>query len=417
MPLIAARIFPGEENRRNCGSPYATIPAEPAMRIEKTKSKFVVYALIAAALAAAFSFVYLGRIRGDMSDFGVPYRNALRIMTGETLYRVEDGHLQFKYAPVSALFYVPLALLPFETAKVVWYCLELVLLFAIFWLSYRLLPDKKKGRWFVLGFSLLVMLKFIGREMELGQVNILIVFILTLMLAAIIKSRDVQAGVLWALSLFFKPYALVFLPYFILKKRFKIVAAGTAALAAGLAVPALFYGVQGNFEVLKEWIATLSLSTPGLMAVGDNASLLAFLRKVLPGSLAHFDRILWFAFGAAAAGAFLWMMGKAKKNRIRSPEILEAAFLMILIPLLSPLGWYYNYLYALLAVVVIMNNVSTLSRGWKYVCAVDLIMIGGTLQEVLGRTLFRFYTRHSLIVVNFLVLLVVLAYLRTKKSA
>jgi hypothetical protein len=387
------------------------------MRIKKSKSKFVVYALIAAAVVAVFSFIYLGWIKGDMSDFGVPYRNALRIMTGETLYRVEDGHLQFKYAPVSALFYVPLALLPFEAAKVVWYCLELVLLFAVFWLSYRLLPDKKRGPLFVLGFSLLVLLKFIGREMELGQVNILIVFILTSMLAAIVKTRDVQAGVLWALSLFFKPYALIFLPYFVLKKRFRIVAVGTAALAAGLAVPALFYGVRGNFEVLKEWISTLSLSTPGLMAVGDNASLLAFLRKVLPGGLAHFDRILWLAFGAAAAGVFLWMMGKAKKDRVGSPEILEAAFLMILIPVLSPLGWYYNYLYALLAVVVIMNNVPTFSRVWKYVIAIDLIIIGGTLREVLGKTLFRFYTHRSLAVVNFLVLLVVLINTRAKKSA
>jgi len=387
------------------------------MRIKKLKSKFVIYALIAAASVAVFSFIYLGWLKGDMSDFGVPYRNALRIMTGETLYRVEDGHLQFKYAPVSALFYVPLALLPLETAKVIWYCLELVLLFAVFWLSYRLLPDKKKGRWFVLGFSLLVMLKFVGREMELGQVNILIVFILTLMLAAIIKSRDVQAGVLWALSLFFKPYALVFLPYFILKKRFRVVAAGMAALAAGLAFPVLFYGVRGNFEVLKEWIATLSLSTPGLIAVGDNASLLAFLRKILPGSLAHFDGILWLAFGTGAAGVFLWMMAKAKKDRVRSPEILEAAFLMILIPVLSPLGWYYNYLYGLLAVVMIMNNISTFSRAWKYVTVVDAIIIGGTLREVLGKSLFRFYTHSSLVVVNFLVLLVVLAYIRAKKSA
>ncbi len=31
--------------------------------------------------------------------------------------------------------------------------------------------------------------------------------------------------------------------------------------------------------------------------------------------------------------------------------MLDFAFLLVLVPLLSPLGWYYNYLYGLPAVV------------------------------------------------------------------
>ncbi|MGA2586394.1 MAG: glycosyltransferase family 87 protein [Candidatus Aminicenantales bacterium] len=370
-------------------------------------------------IAAAFYGVYLGWVKHDMSDFGVCIKNGKRIVDGETLYPGEeiDKHLQFKYAPVSALFYAPLSRLPVETAKIIWYYLELILLFAVFWISYRLLPSRGAGPWFVMGLSLLVFLKYIGREIELGQVNILIIFLLITMLALSMKEKDLWAGGLWGISLIFKPYALVFLPYFILRKRFKLVASGLAVLFAGMLLPALFYGFAGNLTVLKEWALTLSKSTPGLMIVVDNASFYSFLTKALPGHPENVAKVLWLAFGLCAAVLFLWMMGQAKKRSIKKPEILEAAFLMILIPIFSPLGWFYNYLYGVLAVVLLMNFLPKLPPSWKTVLIVDFIMIGASLREILGKTLFRFYNYNSLMAINFLVILGALAYVRAKRIA
>jgi len=376
------------------------------------KKKVALWTLGGILLISLFTLAYVVHIQKDMSDFGVCYKNGQRIIRGETLYRVSDGHLQFKYAPVSALIYAPLALLPYESAKIIWYVLELCLLFAVFWISYKLLPSRLKGPWFILGLSFLVLLKFIGREIELGQVNILIIFVLTMMLATVVKKKDMTAGVLWGISLFVKPYALVFLPYFILKKRFKFIVTGLVILIAGLALPVLTFGFKGNLLVLKEWAFTLSKSTPGQIAAGDTASLYAFLWKILPGHPAFWTRILWLVIGLAVAVVFLWMIGEGRKRALKMPEILEAAFLMILIPLFSPLGWNYNYLYSVLAVVLVLNCWPKFPRLGKYVLAVDLILIGATLQEVLGKTLFRFYTYNSLIVINFLIVLAALAYIR-----
>ena len=382
-----------------------------------TKNKIALWTLGGILLISLFTLAYLVHIQKDMSDFGVCYKNGQRIIRGETLYRVSDGHLQFKYAPVSALIYAPLALLPYETAKVIWYVLELCLLFALFWVSYKLLPSRLKGPWFILGLSFLALLKFIGREIELGQVNILIIFVLIMMLRTVVKKKDVPAGILWGISLFVKPYALIFLPYFILKKRFKLIATGLIVLIVGLALPVLPFGFKGNLLVLKEWAFTLSRSTPGQIAAGDTASLYAFLWKILPGHPDFWTMFLWLVIGSAVGVVFLWMMGEGRKRDLNMPEILEAAFLMILIPFFSPLGWNYNYLYSVLAVVLILNYWPKFPHVWKYVLAVDLILIGATLQEVLGKTLFRFYTYNSLIVINFLIVLAALAYIRAKELA
>lgn len=367
------------------------------------------------AVLAALAAIYAGYVRGDMSDFGVPYRNAERILQGETLYRPSDGHLQYKYAPASALFYVPLALLPLETAKIIWYGLEVILLAGICAVGWRILPRKRKSAGFVIGFGFLASLKFLGREIELGQVNLLIIFLLVLMVGTYLAKRDAWAGCFWALSIFFKPYALVFLPYFVLKKRWKPLLSGLAVLGGGGLLPAVFYGFRGNLVVHREWIDRLSDSTPGLLAVGDNASLLAFFLKLFPGFPETIFQIAWAAAGFAIAALFLWMMRTAKAGDLRGAEVLEASFLLVLIPLFSPLGWYYNYLYALPAFFVLLNAWPLLSGTWKGVLAADFLLISGTLREILGKTLFDIYQRRSWVVVNFIIVLAALAHLRARK--
>jgi hypothetical protein len=379
--------------------------------------RIALFGLIGILLLGAFYGIYLGWVKKDMSDFGVCYRAGQRILWGETMYRTADGHLQYKYAPVSAIFYSAFASLPYEVAKVIWYYLELICLFAAFWISYRCLPSRENGTWFVIGLGLLIFAKYTGREIELGQVNIFIIFLLVLMLLALIKKKEVASGALWGISVFFKPYALVFLPYFLLKKRFRIVVSGLAVLAIGLVAPALIFGWQGNLVVLREWVGTLSHSTPNLLAVSDNASLYAFLWKLLGWQQRLWVEILFGTVFAAIGAVFLWMMWQGKKSSLQRPETLEAAFLFTLIPLFSPLGWYYNYLYALPAVVLLLNDIGRFPPALKYILAGNFLVIGGSLREILGKTLFRFYNRKSLMVINSLVVLFYLAYVRLKKRA
>jgi hypothetical protein len=372
-------------------------------------------AALAVFVLAALTVAYAVQLRKDMTDFGVCYQAGERIRAGETLYRASDGHLQYKYAPAASILYAPFSLLPRRTANAAWFAFELFLMAACFALAYGVLSPPRRAPVLVLGLSFLVLGKFIGREFELGQVNFLILGLILTSLAFLQKKRDGYAGAAWALSLFFKPYALVFLPYFLLRKRFRIVASGALVLAAGLAAPAFFYGWSGNLGILAEWFRTLSQSTPILLQVGDNASLYAILAKHLGGGTA--SNALFLGSAVALGVILLVVMFRAGRQAIPHSETLEFAFLLVLVPMLSPLGWYYNYLYGLGAAAVILNGFSRLSPVWKYLAAADLFMIGGTLREILGKTAFRFYTHHSLVAVNFLVLLAILARLRATKDA
>ena len=360
--------------------------------------------------------IYIFWVKKDMSDFGVCYQAGKRIMMGETLYRAADGHLQYKYSPCSAVFFSLFSLLPQEAAKLIWYALELILLGIVYVVSYGLLPHKLKPKGWVIGLSFLVLLKFTAREIELGQINILIIFLLLMVLVALLKKKDTGSGVLWGVSLLFKPYALVFLPYFLLKKRIRVILFGMSTVLVGLLLPSLFYGMRGNIVVLGEWRQSLSLSTSPLLSVYDNASLHAFFLNIVPSENRDLAWVFILGLAVLTGAAFLWLMGKGKKAGLQKPEVLEFSYLCILIPLLSPLGWYYNYLYSLLAVVVLLNDFESFPSLGKFFLVMNFIVIGASLREILGKEAFRFYTGYSLVALNHLIILFFLFYLRLRQA-
>jgi hypothetical protein len=357
---------------------------------------------------------YQYHVKKDMTDFGVCYQGGERIVKGEVLYQTSDGHLQYKYSPVSAVFFSVLTLFPYDVAKLLWYFLELYLLFLSLALSYDILPAQYKKKGCVVAFSFFILLKFIGREIELGQVNILMYFLLLMMIKALLEKKDVQGGLLWGFSIFFKPYALVFLPYFFLRKRLKLLASGMATLVIGFLLPVFFYGLEKAIFVLKEWQRTLSLSTRPLIVQYDNASVYAFFLKNLP---ANKEKLAWGLSFSLIFAAGLFLLGiifKGKKKGLLKPEVLECSYLLVLIPFLSPMGWYYNYLYSILAVVFLVNLIDRFPAALKYILIADFVFIGASLSEVLGKKGYHFYTQHALVFVGYLIILFYLVYSRFK---
>jgi hypothetical protein len=315
------------------------------------------------------------------------------------------------------LFFAGFSALPLEAAKALWYILMWAFAAASFFLSSRLLAAEPGKKTALISLSFLTLLKFLGREVELGQANLLIIFALTLMLFLYLRGKETAAGLLWGFSLFFKPYALVFAPYLALKKSFKTLAAGISLLLAGLAVPSLFYGLRGNIQVLKEWPSTLSRSTAGLLSVYDNASLPAFFLKILGPSGSKIAGMIFAGALAVLASVFFWMIRRGiRSSASLRPEVLECSFLFILIPYLSPLGWNYNYLYSLLAVMLLLRVFPLFPRLLQIVLAINFAVVGTSVVEVWGRGLFDFYTRHSLVVINYAIILFALFYLRKSRQ-
>ena len=378
----------------------------------------------AAAVAVVWASLYFSVLNKQMIDFEVNYRAGQRLFEGATLYPgpLVDGHYEFKYPPFAALVYAPLSFLSLTTAKGVWSFLILAASAALLGLSLKLVRMKGQSEHLALAFlSGLVLVRFFLRELQLGQVNVLTLLVLQAMTATLVGLKnsgspsrgELAAGGLWGLAVAIKPYSLVFLPYFLLKKKWKALGSGLAILAAAFLLPALFYGFKGNLAVHQEWITTFSRSTPRLLTSQDNISLLALLSK-------------WLGQGRAALTAWavlvallvlLMLLILLRGRGLPRAALLECSTLLLLTPLLSPLGWDYTFLFALPAVTLCFRHFFDLPPAGRVVLAANACLIYFLMYDILGRQSYARLMGLSLPTLFFLVILGFLFHIRWKRLA
>ncbi len=374
--------------------------------------------LILIALIGALVFLFFARVRSGMVDFEVNYTAGERLTWGETLYRVEDEHYMFKYPPPAAILYAPLSYLPLDLAKAVWYIVVVLSSAAVIVLSRDLFPENKRPARWALFLPFLILARYFFREIKLGQINALITALLLIMTVVLIRSEkkhsaklEAVSGILWGTAVVLKPYALIFFPYFILRKKIVPLISGILSISLFLAAPALFYGWNGNREVLKEWIATLSQSTPQLLSTQDNISIFAFFSKWTNSAEWAVYPSLLCIFGLALLILFVIM----KRSQVTSPTVLESSLLLLCIPLVSPLGWDYTLLMALPGLMVIVYHFASYSKAGKIILIINLSVIFFSLYDIMGRELYASFMSLSVITVNFLILVFYLVYIRFHK--
>jgi hypothetical protein len=366
--------------------------------------------------AIAFSAAYVFGIRWNhgMADFAVNYRAGQRIVAGETLYRTTDGHYMFKYFPSAALIYAPFTALPIELAMVAWFLLSVAAFIAIFRIIDRLVPRKRVA--YLLAIAGAILAKYILHELRLGQINVFVTLIMLASIAALRGERrwraELLAGALAGVAVAIKPYAALLVLYLVVTLRWRSVAAAIAALAVCLLLPAAFYGVAGNVDQLRQWASSLSGSTPALLTNVDNVSVLAFFTKWLGDP----ERALWPTAVVLATLAVLTMSVIAAGWRRKDSCVLEGALMLTLIPLISPLGWDYTFLMALLAVALIVNNRAEFAAPIQWLLAANFAVVALALYDTMGRVVYGAFMRWSVTTINFVMVVLALVYLRLRKA-
>lgn len=381
------------------------------MAVKRSTTILVLAAII------LLSLLFLFRVKDEMADFEVNYKAGQRLSEGETLYRTADGHWQFKYLPVSALLYLPLTFLPLTLAKACWFGMIVAASVSIIVIPSKLIDYKYDTFFSPVLVTVLVMGRYFFREIQLGQINALITFLLVAMIWLLARPKTPAAaaagGALGGLATALKPYALVFFPYFVLRKKWTALALGLAVLSLAIFAPALFYGWSGNLLVLGEWKSSLAASTSSLLSSQDNVSLIGFLMK-----RTHDQSVSLIVYGivlAALGGLVLFLLHRG--SRLSQSTVLDGFLLLALVPLISPLGWDYTFLSAAPAVLLIFRHYERYRPFWKGFLILNFLVISLSLYDLMGRRLYAAFMSSSIITLDFLALVGYLAYIRIKGHA
>jgi hypothetical protein len=369
--------------------------------------------LIVAAMAIT---AFQVRVRHEMVDFGVYRQAATRLTQAQPLYQATDGHYQFKYLPAFAILAVPFTWVDEETAKLMWFALSIGALVLLLRLAVRFVPERRRGVGLLATLTFIFMVKFYAHELILGQSNLLFAVLVVAAIGALQVDADATAGALIGAAVCIKPYGLLFAPWLAVQARTDnrraIVAFATVCFVA-LIAPAAVYGFKGNFQVLADWWRTVSESTAPNLTGADNVSFAAMWAKWIgQGSAA---RLLAGLSSAAALAAVIdaWW----RRQDSGDPLYLEAAALLLLIPLLSPQGWDYVLLLATPAVALIFDRLPELPRGWKAAAWAAIGVMGLTMFDLLGRTMYGRLMSWSVITLAAIGVLICLSKLRRLKLA
>jgi hypothetical protein len=368
---------------------------------------------IAFVLVVAAAYGILRFKRSELVDFVVPRTAAVRFLAHEPLYRPEDGHYQYKYFPVFAVAMVPFTWVSKEVAQAAWFTLTWAMAVAFVRLSLFALPDRRMSSRVLMWLTVLLCGKFFVKELAFGQFNLPVGL---LMLGAVIaaqQGRRFASGAAVAAGVFVKPYALVLVPWLARTFGWRSMVPFTLVMVAGLILPAVSYGWEGNLTLMQEWYRTVTQTTRPNLLVSDNISFASMWAKWIgPGQLAS-NLALGSSLTAMAAGGVLML----RRRQVAEPNFLEASYFCVLITLLSPQGWDYTLVLGLPGFMLLVDRWRDLSLAWRAVALTGFFLTSFTIFDLLGRTIYIRLVELSAVSVGAVLIAACLVRLRWKGIA
>jgi hypothetical protein len=175
----------------------------------------------------------------------------------------EDVYQQHNYPnpPIMALILEPFMRLPGVTGALAWFYLKVAMtLLALAWV-FRVVQDAGTPfpPW-AKAVTVLLSLRPILGDLNHGNVNLFILFLVIASLYSFHRRRDVASGVLLALAIACKVTPALFVPYFLWKRSWKVLGGCALGLVLFLwLVPAAFLGHEHNTTLLHSWVERMVL--------------------------------------------------------------------------------------------------------------------------------------------------------------
>jgi hypothetical protein len=311
--------------------------------------------------------------RFQLSDFNVYYGAADALMNGEQVYGKAFGLSSgfYKYSPEILVPFLPFAMLKYDVAAVLFYLINtgiILLLLNEFKQTFFKTLEWGKDVWFFLIVTVLFFGDQLERELFLGNVNALLLLLTLWSVRSIDNKQYAKAGIIYAVVLCFKIHFLILLPYFILKKEWKVLLYTLLGLMGAAIV--LFVCVPNRFIVLhSQWLKAVQAHNVQL----DQSSntIYFFIQKILSSVQMAVVPTAAVLIGLAISGLtylkFIW------KNVGKGFQSNEALLLLALIPVLTHTDTE-HFLWAMPFFLMILMTISTWNKNGKIIGYAALVL-------------------------------------------
>lgn len=232
--------------------------------------------------AAVPTLIRIASGQKTLDDFDVVYTGARAIAAREDI-NVASGRM-YIYSPFLAFVFQPLGLLPERIAAIAWVILIAIIILAATiiasreitetWLFSSSSDQDRAPSSIISAIALLLSFTKIRSEFILGQTDCLILLGLALILYCLDR-RPQLAALAVGVTANFKYLALIFVPYFVIKRNYRAASASIAWFAFFFLLPALEVGARLISDYMINAVAVLAKVIGGHSfargALGDHA--------------------------------------------------------------------------------------------------------------------------------------------------
>ena len=232
--------------------------------IQHFKNKpFLGYLLLVVSFSLLFIFVELNNEKLFTNDFLVYFEATNDFFRGNDPYvhhyGLDTGY--FKYAPTTLLFFAPYVLLPFGVMQLI-HLFVLILSLGIALPLWKSILEKQLGiikkQFLLLFLSFLVITIHVTRELHLGNVNLILLFLFVLGAFFASKEKVMLSALFWAMMIVLKPIMiLICIPMLFLGKWKQILYLVVFGVLS-FVLPFVVFGWTKNVNLWIGWFGALS---------------------------------------------------------------------------------------------------------------------------------------------------------------
>lgn len=389
-----------------------------------SRKRFIIFSIITIIFIALF-FRYAYRApKRHYCDFRVYYNTAQRFLAKENIYSRPDRSITpFKYSAVFALITSPLALVSQKQASLIFFSINFLLLILISVLSKKMIV-KRDLTWpqafMIYFFPLFFTSRFIFSVLDSGQVTIMIFALIITGLYLLQKKKDILAAGLFALSVMFKYTSIIFLPYFLIRRKIKLSISMVLFMLFYCFLPAAYVGVNTNSQYLKNWLPFISETSldKGSWYDSKNQSLYSFILRMFSKD-SPFNPIAQLTFSqaliiSAAIGMLIYLLIVVRRKN-KETELIDYSLLFLCMALFNPNAWLANFVFFIFAYMIIIYhllNVKFKNKTTLIFMILSFILSSWAAQSVVGDSLQKFFEALSTVTIAAIILTGILLRLK-----
>lgn len=310
------------------------------------KSNFVKFFLILLFLLSLVFF--LKPLQADYyPDFSSYYYGAQTILHGGNPYLGGENFFgPFLYPPFALLFFLPFTFVSFFIAEKIFVVLSMLCLLLSFFILFKLFKISSFSLLAI--FLLTLVFNFFPEKFTLGmgQINNVVLLLMSLFLFFYIKKREYLAGMFLAIAIMLKLSPIILVLFLFIDKRWKVLlATGTSLFIMTLAI-VFFVAPENNIYFLKTVLPSLINSWK---IDYYNQALSGFLQREIPNIflqqlLRTFLDIVLFLTSLF----FIWKY-RSKNDNTR---LLSLSILMTLSLIINAFSWQHHFVWLLIPFII-----------------------------------------------------------------